>query len=877
MAVRVAELETLFTADDRNFGQVAAQVETRQRQLDGKRATIEVQADGGSALREMDSIEAAVQGLPDGELTVDADTAKASSDLQEIGSEAKSLPDGEINVEADTSSAERDLSRMSDVANKEGTGGGKAFMGGFLGGLASTPVAGIVVGLAQDIGQSFVDAFGIEVRSDRLMAQTGLDEATTARLGRAAAEAYAGNFGESLDANFQTARQAIQTGLLDPNKTQAEAQRVIQSLSGIADVMEEDVAPVSRATAQLLRTGLAKSADEAFDIIVKGQQAGLNASEDWLDTINEYSTQWRKLGLEGDQVLGLLSQGVRAGARDTDVAADALKEFSIRAIDGSTTTKAGFDAIGLSASDMSAKIAAGGPQAAEALDLTLDKLRAIEDPTARAAAAVQLFGTQAEDMGDALYAMDLSTAVDQLGQVEGAAKRAIDTLGDNSAGQIESAKRNIEVAAQGIQGALAAAFNPQIEDFANFVSENREQVMQFLLDLANGAFDFARSFVEGIATSTEAVGDFVSSVAPAMIDAIEGIVSALDWLPGDQHADEFRAWAESAKESLANFDESTEQTAATIREQLIENGIDPAQQKLNDFAMPLVTQAALHDALTATANDVANVGVAADGTALQVNNLNGSIDLGTEAGRRLDGQIKQVVESMYAQAGASAAAGESSEDLTGSLQGTRDELVNTLTQLGFNKAEAEALADAYGAIPGKVATDVQANTGGAQAAVDNFIRTNNGRKIVLTQEISQSGNPVYRAGNGAKLEYHGGIVQPMAVGGIPGTALDPIAQFVSPGTLRVVGDRLDVDEAYVPLDGSARSWTILQEALRRMPGIAPMAAGGVAPGAGAAMGGGDTYYVTVEVDMSRLQTVAQVENFVRMIPQLSRQKSGVRR
>lgn len=875
MGIRVAELETLFTADDKDFAQVATKVETRQKQLDGRKSTVQVQGDGSSALREIDAVEAAATSIPDGEVRVDADTAAASSDLQGIGSEAKSLPDGEIQVTADTSAAEREMDGLAGKADKEGGEGGKAFLGGFLGGLAATPIVGAITGLASDIGSMFSDALQIEVRSDRLMAMTGLDEATTARLGRAAAEAYAGNFGESLDANFATARQAVQTGLLDPNKTQAEAQRVIQSLSGVADIMEEDVAPVSRATAQLLRTGLAKSADEAFDIIIKGQQAGLNVSEDWLDTINEYSTQWRKLGIDGPQAVGLLSQAVKAGARDTDVAADALKEFSIRAIDGSESTKAGFEAIGLSAQDMAAKISEGGPQAAEALDLTLDKLRAIEDPTARAAAAVQLFGTQAEDMGDALYAMDLSSATGQLGDFAGAAQRAIDTIGDNAAGDIDSAKRNIEVAAQGIQGALAAAFNPQIEDFANFVSENREQVMQFLLDLANGAFDFARSFVEGIATATEAVGDFVSSVAPAMIDAIEGIVSALDWLPGDQHADEFRAWAESAKESLANFDEGTNTTADNIRENLITNGIDPAQQRLNDFAMPLVTQAALHDALTATANDVAAVGVASDGSALQVNNLSGSIDLGTESGRQLDAQIRQVVDSMYAQGDASIAAGEDAGTLTANLQGTRDELVNTLQQLGFNTEEANALADAYGAIPGSVVTEVQANAAAAQAVVDGFITTNDGRKIRV--RVEADGDTVYTpVGGGRSYQARGSILQPMAAGGIPGTPLDPIAQMVPPGTLRVVGDRLDVDEAYVPLDGSARSWTILQEALRRMPGV-PMADGAVVPGAGPVTGGGDTYYVTVEVDVSKLRTVAEVESFVKMIPQLSRQKSGVRR
>ena len=56
----------------------------------------------------------------------------------------------------------------------------------------------------------------------------------------------------------------------------------------------------------------------------------------------------------------------------------------------------------------------------------------------------------------------------------------------------------------------------------------------------------------------------------------------------------------------------------------------------------------------------------------------------------------------------------------------------------------------------------------------------------------------------------------------------PIAQMVSPNTWRIVGDRGDVDEAYIPMDGSARSLAILAEVLRRMPGAARlMSDGGV--------------------------------------------------
>ena len=88
--------------------------------------------------------------------------------------------------------------------------------------------------------------------------------------------------------------------------------------------------------------------------------------------------------------------------------------------------------------------------------------------------------------------------------------------------------------------------------------------------------------------------------------------------------------------------------------------------------------------------------------------------------------------------------------------------------------------------------------------------------------------------------YYGGVLEAYAQGGL--RPMDPIAQMVKPNTWRVVGDRMDVDEAYIPLNGSKRSWSILTEALSRMPGpvqfhdggIAQFAAGAVASAAPAA-------------------------------------------
>lgn len=309
------------------------------------------------------------------------------------------------------------------------------------------------------LAKGFSDNLDLEAGRAKLGAQLGLTAAKSEQVGKSAGKLYAANYGESMEAVNETIGSVIQNidGMRDASA--ASLENISKKVSNLQNTTGETSDAITRSISQMLRTGLAKNADEALDIVTKGFQNGANKSEDFLDTLNEYGTQFRKLGIDGTTATGLISQGLKAGARDGDLVADSIKEFTIRAIDGSESTKEGFKAIGLNAKDMSKKIAAGGPEAQKALGLTLDKLRAMKDPTKQAAAAVQLFGTQAEDMGQALYALDTDTAAKGLGKVAGAAEEMDKTLGSTGKARIEMMKRGFEQWTQkmaGSEGALGS-------------------------------------------------------------------------------------------------------------------------------------------------------------------------------------------------------------------------------------------------------------------------------------------------------------------------------------------------------------------------------------------------------------------------------------
>ncbi|MFE0533837.1 phage tail tape measure protein [Streptomyces nigra] len=362
--------------------------------------------------------------------------------------------------------------QISGDTQRVGTAAGQDAGRGFLGGIGGVLKAG-VVGVAATAGALFAAGFAEAVEQDKsnakLGAQLGLTEKESAAAGKLAGKVYSAGYGESIDQVNQSLRSLAQNGVAAINAPRKELAGLSKSALNLAETFDVDVADSAKAAGQLMRTGMVKDAREAFDLITKGFQGGADKAGDYIDTLNEYSTQWRDLGLTGSQAVGLITQGIAAGARDADIVADSLKEFAIRAKDGSDTTKQGFDALGLSADRMAATFSKGGPGAAKALDTVLDRLRAIEDPVKRSQTAVLLFGTQAEDLQQSLYSLDPSKAEASLGKVGGAADKMGKSLHNTATNQIEVFKRR---ALQGLATFADKYALPALSRFGSFLNSH---------------------------------------------------------------------------------------------------------------------------------------------------------------------------------------------------------------------------------------------------------------------------------------------------------------------------------------------------------------------------------------------------------------------
>lgn len=332
---------------------------------------------------------------------------------------------------------------VDDTELREGLQDSERAVGNFgekMAGVAATAGAAAAVAF----GVALLGALDEQAVGAKVAAQLGYGSADAKRFGKIAGKLYSEGWGESVGEIGEAIRQIMAMKLVPEDAGDEEIADVARQAQILADVFDQDVKAAAESVQQMIRNGLVPDATAGFDLITRGIQEGVDKSDDLLDTFNEYSTQFRELGLSGPEALGLMNQALKAGARDADTAADALKEFAIRAKDGSKASAEGFKAIGLDAEKMTAIFSKGGPAAREALGTVIDKLKAMKDPVAQDAAAVALFGTKAEDMQDALFAMDPETATQGLDNLAGATDRAGDAASDNAAAKLESFKRTLQ-------------------------------------------------------------------------------------------------------------------------------------------------------------------------------------------------------------------------------------------------------------------------------------------------------------------------------------------------------------------------------------------------------------------------------------------------
>ncbi|MEU7584434.1 phage tail tape measure protein [Streptomyces sp. NPDC041068] len=419
---------------------------------------------------------------------------------------------------------QRQVTGPAESAGQEGgTAAGEGFKGK-MGGILKGGLAAIGVAAAAVLTKGFMDALDQGAINGKIQAQLGTTPDEAARYGKAAGQLYAHGITDSVEEAAGAITGVMRSGILPPDATNAQIEEITGGVTNLSKTFELDLGQSANAVGQMMKTGLAKNGTEALDLLTVGMQKMGPRADDMADTFNEYSTKFRDLGLSGADAMGLMAQGMAAGARDTDTMADALKEFQIRATDGSKSSTEAYEAIGLNAEEMTRKIAAGGAGAKEGLQQVLDGIKAIKDPAEKNAVAVGLFGTKAEDLGQALFAMDPKTAVKALGDTGGAAEKMGDALHNNAGARIEQFKRTLEV---GLTNFMGDNVIPALTSFGSFLGTTFGPALSAGKDLVSGFFGVFSSSAGGssIASFGQSLVSAGTVLRDAFIPGLQGLVS----------------------------------------------------------------------------------------------------------------------------------------------------------------------------------------------------------------------------------------------------------------------------------------------------------------------------------------------------------------
>jgi len=287
-------------------------------------------------------------------------------------------------------------------------------------------------------------------------------------------DGWGGSLEDVTDALGSVGGQMLDLGKSSPD----EIEKITKGAMDLAEVMGVDVTEVTAAAGNMMKNGLAPDAQTAFDIIATGAQNGANRAGDLLDTFNEYGGSFAKAGLDGQTSMMMIKQALDSGAFSADIAADSIREFGTRIMEGSPEIAGALQGMNLDMATVQATMAEGGPKAGEMTQKIIYALGEMTDPLAQQQAGTALFGSMWEDAGKKMV-LSMDTSETEMGNLNGATDTMGQTLHSVATEKVEVMKRKFDdwvgsmIATDGPFGDIAAfavTFGPQAITLATNVS-----------------------------------------------------------------------------------------------------------------------------------------------------------------------------------------------------------------------------------------------------------------------------------------------------------------------------------------------------------------------------------------------------------------------
>lgn len=170
----------------------------------------------------------------------------------------------------------------------------------------------------------------LETAQRQLQASTGATAGEMQQYKSVMEDLHNNNYGDDINDVAQSMALVKQyTGELDHSKLESMTENGI----AMRDVFDMDLSETIRGVDGLVEN-MGVTSEEAFDLMARGAQNGLNKSGELADNIAEYSQLWGQAGFSAQEMFAILDNGLQSGAYNLDKVNDFVKEFGISLADG---------------------------------------------------------------------------------------------------------------------------------------------------------------------------------------------------------------------------------------------------------------------------------------------------------------------------------------------------------------------------------------------------------------------------------------------------------------------------------------------------------------------------------------------------------------
>lgn len=275
----------------------------------------------------------------------------------------------------------------------------------------------------------------------------------------------------------------------------------------------------------------------ALDYILKGQQEGLNMSDDWMDTLVEYTPIFSTLGVTGNDAFLLIREAMKATGVDSDKAADMIKELMLTLTDGSDASARALSELGLNINTLKKQIDDGSITSVEAMQKIMKAIVGMGEETEKSRLLQETF------KGTIEYG--------SIGIVE-----AWNNIGNevvNTAGTIDAAKEAFEGSYEAAKQDLSNSWN----ELTTTIGSGAVPALTWVIDLFNDILATVMNLGPLYKNTLALMGNDLSQWCLGAVGkfkefeiaCIEGAIKIAEALGKDEWASKWKENLEGAKQS----------------------------------------------------------------------------------------------------------------------------------------------------------------------------------------------------------------------------------------------------------------------------------------------------------------------------------------